>query len=554
MMKKITTLQRMALVALFIGVNLGNLSATNLPQLQESPLAISKSVNGNPTVEPSQQVIFTITLQNAGEEAVQGVRIEDNYDQAVFPSINILEVVRIAEVTDATQVGAERVNITQEISIVDNGDIITWELGDVPARTQILLSYQATAAQKFQDTQEVSISLTKVFLRDAEATAFDFSMEIRKPKLTLSRSHAPEADISSGSTVTHTIIYRNEGNLAATGVTIVETFDEKIVREIRNISGNGVREGNTIRWNPGRLEAGQGDNVQYEMILQPIILHPSSEEAGAEQREIKQLVQAAIGADNALSSTAEDEFTINTPILAIERSRSDKNGGAVEPGDTMQFTIQIANTGKDFSKPLTVRETYDKKVIAGIENITNGGVEVEGGVEWVINGIKQGETKDLSYDALLASNVTERLETLNVATLFVDNVEVGQSQTTFTLEPRPAPAVETAPPVLTENDSRYVLFLIGLVATLGFILIGFLTSNLLKTGKWQPRYFRNAIEGTAIIVVVIAVLILSISSNGIDAQGTVSILSAIIGYILGQTTADRGSSEQGSGNKPPDSQ
>jgi hypothetical protein len=75
--------------------------------------------------------------------------------------------------------------------------------------------------------------------------------------------------------------------------------------------------------------------------------------------------------------------------------------------------------------------------------------------------------------------------------------------------------------------------------------VGGLALLILKRGQWKEQYLRIVIEGVAVVVIVEAVLILAMNKS-IEADGAVTILSGIAGYLLG-----RGSGVVSFGGTPP---
>jgi hypothetical protein len=73
----------------------------------------------------------------------------------------------------------------------------------------------------------------------------------------------------------------------------------------------------------------------------------------------------------------------------------------------------------------------------------------------------------------------------------------------------------------------------GLLAVSGLVLL------ILWKGVWKERYFRLVLEGITIVVIAAAVLGLAINGT-IQGDGAVSILSGIVGYVLGRTVSEGG--------------
>jgi len=365
---------------------------------------------------------------------------------------------------------------------------------------------------------------------------------VRVPQLTLSRQRERvdgEGEIVPGATVRHTIRYSNNGTADATGVVIEETYDEAVVQQLDNISDGGQLEEGRIRWSLGTVSAGASGEVWYEVTLKPAL---------AQGDDIEISYQATIQADGVKAMDVSDSFTLRTPLLSIERKRDDLNSGAIEPGDTLRFTISVLNSGEVAAQNVVVRDNFDETVVAEVSEISTGGSEKEGAVEWSLTEpLEPGEEQSFSYKVRLISEIGQSTTVVNRATISIQDVELGRAETTMTIEP--APVEEAAPeqPQVFQKEPTTVAWLVGISAVGALLTVGGLALLILKRGQWKEQYLRIVIEGVAVVVIVEAVLILAMNKS-IEADGAVTILSGIAGYLLG-----RGSGVVSSGGTPPSS-
>jgi uncharacterized repeat protein (TIGR01451 family) len=225
-------------------------------------LAVEKSLdsqlvndlNGDGLIDPGDTVRFTITFRNSGSENLSNVQLVDTYDDSVIDSI---------------------LNITA--GGVENRDAntISWSLGDLRrAAPPGTVTYEAKFISQFppQGPRRVE-SLIKITSDQTDDTSASFSMDLRIPKLSVSKSREfiTDADTDGqadpGDKIRYTIRVRNEGTVNAARVLIVDNYDQQFIEQPASISSPGVNNGDVIRWDVPQLETGAELVVTYETTV-----------------------------------------------------------------------------------------------------------------------------------------------------------------------------------------------------------------------------------------------------------------------------------------------
>ena len=491
-------------------------------QDDEPPLVIVKTADRE-TIAPGQTVVYTITVTNPRETDVSNVTVQDDYDEAALPTINVL-----TEAEQDTVSGAQ-----------NDGDIITWQVGDLLAGEVWSGAYEATATEAFEgDTTAIYNGASAYIDGERVAQADPVELAVQAPRLTLTLERervSGTGRIFPGDTVRYTISYSNDGTADAYNVTIQATYREAVVEGVSNITNDGEEGGSSVTWRIETLAQGARAVVSYDVALKAILLSDS---------EVS--TQATISADRAESVSDFDSFT-PPPPLTVERERTDLNGGYIEPGDTLRFTLRFRNDGEVPASDVTVNDDYDDGVVAEVSDISNGGQEADGRVEWVLaEELAPGAEQTVSYRVRLRSGISESTEATNRAAIFIGSVQVDSAQTTMIIEPpEPPPDSGTQPgtqlPVFQEGTTVALLVGISLLAALG--TVGGLAAVLLRQKQWRPTYLRFFIEGVIVIVLAETVLVLAMN-NTIESDGAVSIISTIAGYVFGRGVSELGGSEQ----------
>jgi len=498
--------------------------ARAVPAGQQDPpsLAIVKTVEGEETIARGQIVRFTITVTNTGSVTATNVIVLDDYNQTVLPTIRIISV-------ESETGGGE-----------NDGDVITWRLGDLPGGAGWSGSYEATATDAFETGIGEVINVASVQADNVEdSVQATVVLAVQAPKLTLSMERervAGEGRVFPGDTVRYTIRYINNGAVDATNVILEATLDGAVVQQVSNVTVDGQLDGATVRWNLGTVAAGVSGNVSYEATIK------SAVPLGTKVRS-----QATVRADRVTPLSVSDSLSLPPPLI-VKRERQDLNGGAIEPGDTLRFVIHFSNAGSVEASDVVVRDDFDERVVAEVSNISDDGGEVDGAVEWtLVEPLGPGMERTVSYKIRLVGEIAESTTAANAASISISGVEVDRSQTAMTIEPPP----EAAPPItiavpeapgIFEDQPTLLAVLVGVLAVTALLAVDGLALIILRKGEWKEGHFRLVMEGIAIVVIAAAVLILAINKT-IESDGAVSILSSVAGYVLGRTVSSgKGSS------------
>lgn len=495
------------------------------PTLAASPLqdtspelTITKIAAGDGTIGPGQTLQFTLVVTNTGTVTATNVTVQDDYDQSALSTIKIIS------------------DVEQDLGEARNdGDLIIWEVGDLAPGAVWSASYEATAAEAFESGVSEISNQAIAQVEGVQVAQDEVVLTVRAPQLSLSRDRQcldgeGEGEVVPGATLRYIIRYSNNGTADATNVTLVDTFDDTVLQQVGNITEGGHRDGATVRWNLGTIPAQASGEVSYEFTLKPALAR------GA----IEVLNQATMTADDVEPVTASDSFVLRTPMLVVERQREDLNGRPIEPGDTLRFTIRVRNTGPVEASSVMVRDDFDERVVAEVSNISTGGGEADGSIEWELTEpLAEGAEQTFSYEVSLKSEIAESTEAANTAIISIGTTEVARRQTTMTIEPKETASDTRDGPRIFEEDPHTLSWLVGVMSSIALTAVaGTALAGPSIMEDWNARYMRVVVEGIAVIVIVGAVLILAMGS-GIQQDGAVSILSGIAGYVLGRSVGEK---------------
>ena len=219
-----------------------------------------------------------------------------------------------------------------------------------------------------------------------------------RPDLWIGESATPSSvPLEAGSTIVYTFTYRNNGNAAATGVSITDVFGPHLT--FLDSGGGNTGVAGQISWDIGTVEPGEYGTVSYTMQVPT----PSNVPEG-QNRWVTNTVSITAFEDDVSTADNTDSLTFNVyernydvskthyyPDLKIEKRRI--GGGIVLPGDKVDYVVAIYNQG--------IGSAYDV-VVEDIMKDPNGGVVSE--QMWDLGEVFPDERITLDYTIELASN------------------------------------------------------------------------------------------------------------------------------------------------------
>lgn len=165
---------------------------------------------------------------------------------------------------------------------------------------------------------------------------------------------------SAGEAMTYTVNYTNTGSGPAKGAFIEDDYDERYIKITDN--GGAQDSGTALLWSLGNVAAGQTVTKTFKVTVNTDLA-----EVGANFKNI-----GTVGAQGQTNKSAETTTTVpvktnpeDQPYLVQTKSVVNENGGAVEPGDTLRYTVTIENKGKAAATNVSADDTLP----AALENL-----------------------------------------------------------------------------------------------------------------------------------------------------------------------------------------
>jgi uncharacterized repeat protein (TIGR01451 family) len=269
---------------------------------------------------------------------------------------------------------------------------------------------------------------------------------IEKSAETTTGVNIPDNEVlTRGEEYTYRLRFRNQGNADATGVVITDQIDTTRVSYVPNSCN--VPTGFTCTVDGSGLvtiEADSGLNYQPSATFDEVTFNFTVNSDAPSGQILNQAVANWNESQNGSQSNQtvhllEDQDT----TLDITKSADPVSGSDVEPGDTITYTLNVDNTGSSQATGVTVTDVLDSNL-----NYVDGSC---GGatcnydtntrtITWDVGTLDTGSDIDLTFETVVADNVTAGTQIFNTATVTADNAPDDTSNQTVhnVVEPDPA--------------------------------------------------------------------------------------------------------------------
>ncbi|HUW97017.1 MAG TPA: hypothetical protein VMW58_14635 [Anaerolineae bacterium] len=476
-------------------------------------------------IAPGDVISYTIDFTNTGEITATGIIIVDDYEET-----------KVANISGISEPGTY------------DGGTIVWELGPLGVGERGSVSYSAKLSDVFPPGSG-DVKNTATISGDEGLQASDACpLRVRQPDLTVDERWKLVGDkdgdqmADPGDTIRYTIEFENIGAADATGVTIVDDYEEEFVASITVVDRQGEDTGTAIVWDLGVIEVGSSGSVAYEATLKD------------------DFPPGSVNVENTITVKCDEvEPAIITNIVMVTRPRvalqksaelalDVDEDGEIGPGDAIRYTIEYENTGDAPATGVTIVDQYDRGRMISVCCIEPPGRDDRYSITWDLGTLQAGASGYVKYEGTLGSFPAGLTEVRNKATIFTAELIPVSSEVSSTVKVVPTPTPEPAPVPPVEGPTAGIfaaqpqalillLFVTGLGGVVGLIYAGLHIE--LAEGRGNERLL-VMLEGTAVHLIICAVIVLALG-GGIKSEAAAAILSAVAGYVFGRA---RGRSQE----------
>ncbi len=360
-------------------------SAEVVPQVAD--LEVTNTIS-QPSGNPGDTVILTVTVQNNGPDDATNVSLE-----------NIVPVgFTVSTINDAG---------------TQSGNTITWSGLTIPNGTTTTLTYEATVNNPTNVVDEYlnTVQVTTVDQYDPDSAPNNddgdqseddedaVSMRLQSSDLEIVNTVNPDSG-NPGDTLTFSIEIINNSTDDATGIALENYVPSGFT--VTTINDGGTQTGNTISWNGLTVPGGTSQTLTFEVTIN-VPTNTDGEYFNSVQiTAVDQLDPDSSPNNDDGDQSEDDEDNAEIVLIPADLSLSKNLSAASNPtpnaGDTVTFEVTVTNNGPGIATNVSVEDILPIGYTLGTVN--NGGVVSGNTITWSIATVAVG-SQTLSYEVTL---------------------------------------------------------------------------------------------------------------------------------------------------------
>ncbi len=366
-----------------------NTAGDTTPVTAAPDYTITKTSTPALPVEPGETLPYSLTITNLGNEGGTGVTIVDTFDPALL-QVNPASIVTPAGVTAVVDnmLGTITFTVTND-ALVTAGNSFAITYDTVVASTVAAGVTVIDGPASISGANEVNL---------ANNSDDDLVTLTAQPDYRIAKSSSNTGDLQPGDTFTYTVTVDNIGNQGGTGVTVTDMLPASLLDTgALTISDGGTFNPGTgqVTWNLGSLAAGATRTLTVTATV--IAAAPAGTSSIANTATV-----ADDGANGSDPTPGNNTATDTDPLLAAPDYSVTKTSTPalpVEPGETLPYTLTIANLGNEDGTGVTIVDTFDPALL----QVNPASIVTPAGVTAVVDNMLGTITFTVTNDALVTA-------------------------------------------------------------------------------------------------------------------------------------------------------
>ena len=329
-------------------------------------LSLSKN-STSAVVSPGDLIIYTLDYGNTGNIGLNGVTLKETVP------------------ANTTFVAASSTSGWSCANGAPVGTTCTFAIGSLAAGVNGTVSFAVQVVNPIAEGQELVANLAVIDEPGGTTNSSGKTIPVEtNPGLSLTKQ-ANSASTAPGSTVVYTLNYANTGDVGLSSVVLSEVVPNNTTYSASGSSvgwncADGSGAGTTCTLNIGSLAGGAAGSATF--VVQ--VLNPLAPDG----TQIDNTASVFAGETTANGSASTP--VVAAPILVLDKTVADINGGELRPGDVIEYTLTVRNTGTIAAADVTITDNVPANTSYVVGSTTINGApmgDVNGQMPFIAGGI-----------------------------------------------------------------------------------------------------------------------------------------------------------------------
>jgi uncharacterized repeat protein (TIGR01451 family) len=387
-----------------------------------------------------------------------------------------------------------------------NAGTLSWPVGTIANGHSATLSFQVSI-NSITPNPDGSVNgerLTNV--AKAVSTQFpsgvqdDATTDVNPKTVTGDLTIAKDVDKATapyGSTLTYTVTAGATGTRNQTNVVVTDALPSGTTYVANSATCTGGCSAaydsntNTVTWTIASISAGTSRNdLQFQVTINQRAANPDGSVSG------ETVTNTASGTSDSTPTPVTDDATTTVPgtpapppppppsnpgivVLSLAKTAIPVSGSVVQPGQTINYTVTVKNSGNADAPGVTVVDTLPQHLTVNSSTISDNGVLDNGArtITWALGTVAADTTKAVTFATTVDQDTPQGTDLVNVATLGNQ-----QSSTTHRVATGDLTLVKTVNPTSGAEYGSTLTYGLNAVATGTLNQTGVTVTDVVPTG------------------------------------------------------------------------
>ena len=415
-----------------------SVSATDQTQVPAQPNIVLSKTDGSTVTAPGQSLTYTLTFTNTGAGDAYNITLSDNLPASVtYQSCNLGSL----SGTCSESGGVVTFTLTNPLAAGDSASVST------------TVQVNATVTGPTTLTNTATLNYTDSANQPRpQVSASDSTQVPAQPTIVLSKTDGSTVT-APGQTLTYTLTFTNTGVGDAYNITLSDTLPAGVSYQSCSPACNV--SGSTVTFNLGTLAAGASASVSITVQVDTTVTGPTTltNTATLNYTDSANQPRPQVSASDSTYVPGPTTVDLIKRASLVVDSNSDNLAG---PGDVIEYTLVLTNTGPEIALRLNVSDTPDANTTLVVGSvaatpptavIVSGNTTGDAAVEVTLDELAVNAVLTITFRVQVNNPLPDSVtEISNQATATGANISSTPSDDPTTTDPDDPTRLRTPPP------------------------------------------------------------------------------------------------------------